>query len=117
MLLCETMKANESILIEGSLQYSTTIGYSDSLTFEGKRTDLKEQKRGDRLLAIDAKFFTSYKAQFTESSIFRDLDKLTSGLSCAFREKTSKTRKNSFASGNWGCGAFGGTIILFTMLR
>jgi poly(ADP-ribose) glycohydrolase len=106
LLLCETMKETESILIDGALQFSTYRGYADSLEFDSRRLDLDKQRPGDRLLAIDAKFFTSFKAQFKEAFVLRELNKLHSGLSSAF--DPSDPVKNTFASGNWGCGAFGG---------
>lgn len=118
LLVCETMKASESILIDGSIQFSSYSGYSDSLQFTGAREDLQEQRPGDRLLAIDAKFFTGFKQQFKETLILRELNKLHSGLSaCSSSGEASEANRTQFASGNWGCGAFGGIPQVKSLLQ
>ena len=56
------------------------------------------------MLAIDALKYRYPKLQFGESKIFRELKKCYSG----FYIKTEQKNKVVLATGNWGCGAFGG---------
>jgi poly(ADP-ribose) glycohydrolase len=103
------MHLHEAVIISGSLQYCSYTGYSDGLTYAGDpKTKLSHQakKRGDVVLAIDACFFQSYPVQFKEDFIKREFFKLHAGLMPLDSEADGNRLK--FATGAWGCGAFGG---------
>jgi poly(ADP-ribose) glycohydrolase len=57
-------------------------------------------------LAIDAVHYRYHKQQFDEGKVVRELRKCYAGF--YFDDNKSKTRLPVLATGNWGCGAFGG---------
>ncbi|CAG5090337.1 Oidioi.mRNA.OKI2018_I69.PAR.g12562.t1.cds [Oikopleura dioica] len=113
-LLCEEMQKEEAIIVTGVQRFSNYSGYADSFRFEGSYNDpLAVSYKRDcygriptEVFAIDAvNYVYPYRGdtphdQFSATSIKRDILKAYS----AFKGCTPAT----IATGNWGCGAFGG---------
>lgn len=111
-LFCEEMRKEESIIVTGVQRFSKYSGYADSFRFEGPYEDPLQNKRDcykripTEVFAIDAVNYVypypgdSPHDQFSARSIKRDILKAYT----AFKGCTPAT----IATGNWGCGAFGG---------
>ncbi|VDK26367.1 unnamed protein product [Anisakis simplex] len=111
MLICERMRRNESIVIVGAQRYSDYAGYGNS--FQWYPLHAPEALSRDRferlhceLVAIDALPFSQPKHQFTVDLVDRELLKAY----CGFRVRDGSSK--AIATGNWGCGVFGGDLRL-----
>jgi poly(ADP-ribose) glycohydrolase len=62
------------------------------------------------VLAIDALNYASLEVQFHQKYIDRELLKAYAGFS--LRTATDNNKLKGIATGNWGCGAFGGDLHL-----
>ena len=106
-------------------RFSDYEGYGFSLRFGGNHVD--ETPRNDEgtvctaITAIDAiPYFnqsggsSSLKSQLTPENMARDANKALSGFKDFSSDESelecSKLKFPSIATGNWGCGAFGGNI-------
>ncbi|XP_067948934.1 uncharacterized protein [Watersipora subatra] len=125
MLFMERMKKNESIQMKGFQPFSKYTGYSDSLEYAGPWE--KEISRDDDgtpqtyVTAIDAiPFGADYRKQYKPAFILRDLNKAYVGMHQPQPISTNKTssqvHKRAVATGNWGCGVFGGDPQLKSLL-
>ncbi|KAG0037484.1 hypothetical protein BGZ82_002439 [Podila clonocystis] len=140
-LFSQPMEANEAILIKGIEQYSDYIGYSKSFEwFADHRDTTPRDKLGRRqreICAIDARPFkskVSRMGQFDKPLLLREINKAIAG----FRPSTINasewglvphleggsettgtvsTVPRAIATGNWGCGAFGGHLQLKFVLQ
>ena len=121
-LFTEELSSNESLLIVGAEQYSTYRGYSESFEWGG---DFKDHTLADewgrrqvRVVAIDALIFGGrWKwRQYERGRMERELVKAYSGFS-GETGSTPSGRMMAVATGNWGCGAFGGDPQLKAMLQ
>ncbi|XP_002155531.4 poly(ADP-ribose) glycohydrolase isoform X1 [Hydra vulgaris] len=117
-LFTEKLEPNESLLITGIERFSTYSGYAQTFKYRGRFNDLTPVDRWGRrysqVLAIDAHVFHCYSDQFKKSSLKRELNKAF----CGFLEKDiQKNELPAIATGNWGCGAFGGDIYLKALLQ
>ena len=104
MVFTEALLASEAVEVAGVEQYSEYSGYGDSFRFEGRHKDATPRDAGGRRLttvvAMDAISFRGDKAvQFRRPAVERELNKAFA----AFRGAGP-----AVATGNWGCGAFGG---------
>jgi len=109
VFLCDVLGPNETVLIRNTIQFSSYTGYSNSFKCTGLSRGLVSLVSGessdipwDDVLCIDA---TPYGAiyrdkQFVLSEILVELEKCRCGLSYSCHKP--------FATGNWGCGVFGG---------
>lgn len=120
LLLFEEMEPNEAILITGAERFSTYTGYADRFDYAGPFTDPNpidnEGQRCVNIVAMDAIVAGLGGDEFCQSLINRDINKAF----VAFSAKTSMDKadeKTSVASGNWGCGAFGGNKELKTLIQ
>jgi DNA polymerase III alpha subunit (gram-positive type) len=92
------MEPNEAIIISGALQYSKYTGYGWSFKYDGPHAfDLEKIPH---IVAVDATMNTYI--QFREDMIKRDISKLYVALNGI------PESKRKYATGHWGCGAFGG---------
>jgi poly(ADP-ribose) glycohydrolase len=92
------MEINEVILITGAERFANYSGYGSSLKFGGDFVDSSPKET--TIVAMDAyRITTDFTEQFVGKLFERDLTKAF----CAFSVKIP----GSFATGNWGCGAFG----------
>lgn len=115
----------ESILIAGAEQFSSYSGYGGTFAYAGPHEDKnpadEHKKRCVSIIAIDATPFMDDSfdrvfqepphedVQFQKKSILRELNKAYSGFTCRIAgDDLSAGKMAPVATGNWGCGAFGG---------
>lgn len=115
----------ESILIVGAQQFSTYKGYGGSFTYTGPYEDTNpvdnRQRRSVSIVAIDAIPFgySGADGQFKKQGILRELNKAYSGFTNKVTgdDDTDAKTRTPVATGNWGCGAFGGNKSLKTLIQ
>jgi poly(ADP-ribose) glycohydrolase len=101
------MGEHEAILLTGSERFSTTTGYAFSLGYAGSYVDpvarLLDGTPDSAVLALDALDYRyrDARAQYSAPAIHRELDKARVGFG-------GSPAGLPIATGNWGCGAFGG---------
>ena len=123
MLLCEQMEDHESILISGAEQFSTYTGYGSKFKYTGPCVDPnpidEKNRRCVSIVAIDAiPFSLGGGLQYNKPDIVRELNKAYSGFSFTVAGDTASSgKKVPIATGNWGCGAFGGDKELKTLIQ
>ena len=111
MFFMEVMDKNDAIGIYNTIEYSKYSGYGYQFKYEKSAitSDLTKIKR-HKIIAIDAMDFSSsyyiYKIR-NQENIMRDIHKAYVGFNL-INFKTEKNTKKTIATGNWGCGAFGG---------
>ncbi len=98
MSFMEVMSPNDAIRIDNSLKFSNYTGYSRSFKYENN----------PRIIAMDA-VIQGYDEtdQFNEKCIQRDIHKSFVCFNLINFDEKDNSEK-SIATGNWGCGAFGG---------
>lgn len=114
----------ESILIVGAEQFSTYTGYGGKFTYAGPHDDTNpvddRQRRSVSIVAIDAIPFgySGEDSQFKKQGILRELNKAYSGFTNKVTGDDNDTKTQTpVATGNWGCGAFGGNKSLKTLVQ
>ncbi|ELR16934.1 poly(adpribose) glycohydrolase [Acanthamoeba castellanii str. Neff] len=109
MLFCAKMGNNEAIFITGAERFSDYRGYGHGLAFGGNYVDRTPRDDQGRIVttivAIDA-VVAFGGVQWQEGAIVRDLNKVYCG--CWEPQRQPGQVLPAFATGNWGCGAFGG---------
>lgn len=117
LLFCEVMQPNESIVIKGAERFSSYTGYADSFEWSDDYIDETPRDGLKRLythvLALDAVLFPRFSLQFDEQNVRRELIKCF----CGFRSDSTNSKKAAIATGNWGCGVFGGDIELKFLIQ
>eukprot|EP00441_Pelagodinium_beii_P015462 CAMPEP_0197661264 /NCGR_PEP_ID=MMETSP1338-20131121/51350_1 /TAXON_ID=43686 ORGANISM="Pelagodinium beii, Strain RCC1491" /NCGR_SAMPLE_ID=MMETSP1338 /ASSEMBLY_ACC=CAM_ASM_000754 /LENGTH=451 /DNA_ID=CAMNT_0043238785 /DNA_START=19 /DNA_END=1374 /DNA_ORIENTATION=- len=123
LLVCPCMLDNEAITIVGGEQFSSYQGYAYKLEFAGNHTD--ESKRDDdgtalvAITAMDAFDFrgreSSMKTQMAPNMMLRELEKAAAAFAPV--DKEALEQWPVIATGNWGCGVFGGSIQLKAVLQ
>ncbi|KAF8947238.1 hypothetical protein BGZ47_009867 [Haplosporangium gracile] len=141
-LFCQQLEANEAVLIKGVERYSNYIGYSKTFEwFSDHRDPTPRDKLGRRMTevcAIDARPFKSRLSrldQFERHYVLREINKAIVGFrqspinasewglarpdddSTETSSSADKKRFRPIATGNWGCGAFGGHLQLKFVLQ
>ena len=123
MLICESMLDNEAILIRGAEQFSKYSGYGFEFQFNGPHVDKnpidEHNVRCVSIVAIDAipQGYTD-QDEYGTATLARELDKAYCGFSFIITGDDRGTRKmRPVATGNWGCGAFGGDKQLKTLVQ
>ncbi|KAF9413855.1 hypothetical protein HW555_008058 [Spodoptera exigua] len=100
MLFTEVMRPNEALIIIGVERYSKYVGYGHSFEFAGDYKDSTPRDSSARrrctVLAIDAAWV---------------------GVSFDTDASSERLQYPGVATGNWGCGAFGGTPHLKSLLQ
>ena len=126
LLCCEVKDADESILITGAEQFSTYSGYGGSFAYTGPYTDSNpiddHCHRAVNIIAIDAVpadwLPGGTPDQFTEEIILRELGKSFCGFDCnASGDGAEGGNRIPVATGNWGCGMFGGNKELKMLIQ
>ena len=109
LLVSPRMRDHEAILLRGAARLAASSGYGYSLRYAGPH-DPTGDAPDVGVLAIDALHFGRRGApvQFGQASCVRDLNKVRAGLS---------GEPATLATGNWGCGAFGGDPRLKALLQ
>ncbi|CAB3369765.1 Hypothetical predicted protein [Cloeon dipterum] len=111
MIFKNDMADNEAIVIEGAAPYAKYTGYAKSFKYAGPVTDQEKEIRSKTIIAIDAiNFYESgfhgpKHQQYSQKAVDRELLKACVGFS-------NCPAQMNIATGNWGCGAFGGDIEL-----
>jgi len=111
MFFMEVMDKNDAIGIFNTIEYSKYSGYGNKFKFEKSAItdDLTKIKR-HRIIAIDAINISSiyyiYKIRHQEN-IIRDIHKAYVGFNLINFDIGENVEK-TIATGNWGCGCFGG---------
>lgn len=121
MLFCECMLENEAIFIVGTQQYSRYSGYGDEFRFATPRMVERERpgqldrhgRWGPTITAFDALQHPGI-GQFSASLINREL--LKAYVAC-LGDFEDNSRGMGFATGNWGCGVFGGEPQLKSLVQ
>lgn len=119
-LFTEELDDNESLLITGPERYSEYRGYGKTFQWSGDYIDdtIRDTwgRRQVQVVAIDALVFhRNAKAQFKPGLMYRELNKAYCGFvsTCT----TTSGHQCAVATGNWGCGAFGGEPRLKAILQ
>jgi len=113
---CPAMKPDEAIVIIGAEQFSIATGYAGSLRYGGTFSDPTPRRDdgllGSHIVAIDAIDFRHLAAerQYEPDCILRELTKAWAGFSVSGTPL-------EIATGNWGCGVFGGDALLKSILQ
>uniref|UniRef100_A0A671Y718 poly(ADP-ribose) glycohydrolase n=1 Tax=Sparus aurata TaxID=8175 RepID=A0A671Y718_SPAAU len=117
-LFTEAMEYNECLIITGTEQYSKYSGYAESYKWKESHTDETPrddwQRRCTEIVAIDALKFRHFLEQFLPEKMVRELNKAYCGF---FRSNTNSKHLSAVATGNWGCGAFGGDTRLKALIQ
>jgi poly(ADP-ribose) glycohydrolase len=116
MLLSPRMREGEAIVLRGAERFSRTRGYGASLAFAGRFDDASPRAADGtpevEVVAIDAVDYrgADARAQYTPEDVLRELNKARSGFG-------RDAAQRPIASGNWGCGAFGGDPALKAVIQ
>uniref|UniRef100_A0A8C6URW8 poly(ADP-ribose) glycohydrolase n=1 Tax=Neogobius melanostomus TaxID=47308 RepID=A0A8C6URW8_9GOBI len=117
-LFTEALGHNECLVITGTQQFSKYTGYAQTYKWAGRHHDITPrdgwQRRCTEIVAIDALQFRTFMEQFKPDKIDRELNKAYCGF--ARPEEPSETL-SAVATGNWGCGVFGGDTRLKALLQ
>jgi poly(ADP-ribose) glycohydrolase len=110
-LVVPTMEKDVAVAFLGSEQFTFPKGYAFSLQYGGPYSET-QTAQPSCILAVDALNIESKQDQFDDLAIRRELIKFAAGLSCR-----SAGNYGEVATGNWGCGAFGGDPELKALIQ
>ncbi|XP_010779390.1 poly(ADP-ribose) glycohydrolase-like [Notothenia coriiceps] len=117
-LFTEALDHNECLIITGSQQYSKYTGYAQTYKWAGSHQDTTPrdgwQRRCTEIVAIDALQFKNFLEQFHPDRLNRELNKAYCGFA---RPEEQSQNLSAVATGNWGCGVFGGDTRLKALLQ
>uniref|UniRef100_A0AAQ4QKL9 poly(ADP-ribose) glycohydrolase n=1 Tax=Gasterosteus aculeatus aculeatus TaxID=481459 RepID=A0AAQ4QKL9_GASAC len=117
-LFTEALDPNECLIIKGTQQYSKYTGYSHTYQWGGSHRDTTPrdgwQRRCTEIVAIDALQFKNFLEQFNPDKLNRELNKAYCGFA---RPEERSQNLAAVATGNWGCGVFGGDARLKALLQ
>ena len=119
-LFTEALSDKESLVVTGFEQFSSYCGYADTFQYTGDYKDetIRDdwRRRQTQLVAIDALVLRSNpQKQFSAGLRLREVNKAYCGFLCHTPGPSGAFP--AVATGNWGCGAFGGNIELKAMLQ
>jgi poly(ADP-ribose) glycohydrolase len=115
-LFCPILRDGEAIVILGAEQFSSASGYAEGLTYAGPYQDMTpigaDGSLASYVVAIDALDFNAEDPgfEYTPQAILRELNKAFAGFD-------GPDSPAEVATGNWGCGAFGGDPELKSVLQ
>ena len=115
--LSDVLLPNEAVIIRNTIQFSDYSGYSSSFKCLGLSRYLLAAFQDpsftiprDDILCIDAiPFGPDKEKQYSLNNILRELEKCRVGLTTGCCK--------AFATGNWGCGVFGGDTQLKAVIQ
>ncbi|KAM7408671.1 hypothetical protein PAMA_002410 [Pampus argenteus] len=117
-LFTEALEYNECLIITGAEQYSKYSGYAESYKWKDSHKDETPrddwQRRCVEIVAIDALKYRHFLEQFLPEKMSRELKKAYCGF---FRNNANRKHLSAVATGNWGCGAFGGDTRLKALIQ
>jgi len=116
-LFTEEMGDNECIFIKGSERFSNYTGYGSTFTWSGDYNDCIKMdnlnRRMTEIVALDAyNFGMNHLTQYSEELVLRELNKAYTGFFHPLN-----VNPTPIATGNWGCGAFGGDKQLKSIIQ
>ncbi|XP_016993582.2 poly(ADP-ribose) glycohydrolase [Drosophila takahashii] len=115
-LFTESLRPFESLVMLGAERYSNYTGYAGSFEWSGNCEDStprdSSHRRQTAIVAIDALHFAQSQHQYREDLMERELNKAYIGF-----VHWMITPPPGVATGNWGCGAFGGDPYLKALLQ
>lgn len=115
-LFTECLDDGEALIITGTEQFNSYVGYASSFQFAGDFNDttpLDEcNRRKTRIVAIDALPYRNYYEQFKEENLKRDINKAYVGFA-----NNDDTDRQPVATGLWGAGAFNGHPIRSALIQ
>lgn len=127
LLYCECMAKYETILITGAERFSSYSGYGGNFTYAGPYTDpnpieIEKNRCSVSIVAMDAipaAWLPGGAAyQFKGEAILRELCKAYCGFGFdVIGDTAGGSSRVPVATGNWGCGAFGGNKELKTLVQ
>ena len=116
LLFTETLGEDEVLVVVGAEQFTSHTGYSDTFRFAGRHWDTTMRdssgRRQTSLVAMDALRYRDPGDQWRPANIRRELGKALAGFSNPYTASLA-----AVATGNWGCGAFGGCPRLKLLLQ
>ncbi|KAG0374442.1 hypothetical protein BGX24_010407 [Mortierella sp. AD032] len=132
-LFTQMLQNNEAVLIKGAERFSNYNGYAQTFEWHSDHIDTtprdKLGRRKTEICAMDALPFKSEPQrldQFCESTVLRELNKAIAGFRRSpitssdwglCRGEVPSPRGDLIATGNWGCGAFGGHLQLKFLIQ
>ncbi|CAK1601349.1 unnamed protein product [Parnassius mnemosyne] len=120
MLFTEVLRPNEAVMIIGGERYSRYVGYGHTFAWAGEWHDTAPRdcsgRRRVALLALDALQHGAQR-ECSPHGLARDLHKAWVGFSFNTDNENEGMNFPGIATGNWGCGAFGGTPQLKSLLQ
>ncbi|KAF9094463.1 hypothetical protein BGX29_009487 [Mortierella sp. GBA35] len=132
-LFTQMLQSNEALLIKGAERFSNYNGYANTFEWHSNHIDTtprdKLGRRRTEICAIDALPFKSGPQrldQFCESAVLRELNKAIAGFRRSpitssdwglCQGEVPSPRGDLIATGNWGCGAFGGHLQLKFLIQ
>ena len=118
-LFTQELEDNECLIMKGAEQFSSYSGYGSTFDWAGSHTDSTVHdawgRRETCIVAMDALVVRSSTTQFKPGLIQREVNKAY----CSFMtsDPTPSGRPTAVATGNWGCGAFGGDKRLKALIQ
>lgn len=110
-LFTERLNNGEALIMTGAERFSRYKGYGDTFKWDGNYVDETPfddyNRRRTSIVAIDATRQTRSNEQFKSGMILRELNKAYAGF-----HSRATGQLAAVATGNWGCGAFGGNLHL-----
>ncbi|KAF9570384.1 hypothetical protein EC968_001838 [Mortierella alpina] len=132
-LFIQRLQENEAVLIKGAERYSNYNGYARTFEWHSDYVDTTPRdqlgRRKTEICAIDALPFKSQDQrleQFSEEYVLRELNKAVTGFRRSPLTASEWGRCKAegpiattplIATGNWGCGAFGGHLQLKFLIQ
>ena len=115
ILLCARMRDHEAILLQGVRQFAEYTGYGYAFACAGPAED--RARAGEEVVALDA-LMGGGARQYDDGAMLRELRKLRAALGDGGEaERADGGAAAPFATGNWGCGVFGGDARLKALLQ
>eukprot|EP01107_Rhizomastix_libera_P000378 TRINITY_DN1066_c0_g1_i1.p1 TRINITY_DN1066_c0_g1~~TRINITY_DN1066_c0_g1_i1.p1 ORF type:complete len:790 (+),score=239.65 TRINITY_DN1066_c0_g1_i1:29-2398(+) len=102
LLFSAVLGKHEVIIIKGVKRFSSHTGYADSFRFSGEYNDTSS---GSEILCMDALQFSPIPKQ---RIIQYDINYILREINKAYIAFSHAAPGAPIATGNWGCGAFGG---------
>eukprot|EP00794_Sanderia_malayensis_P016702 gene16702-18396_t len=117
-LFVERLDPNECLVVKGAERFSSYAGYAQTYRWDKDFIDLTPRDRWGRryteVVAVDAHVFNIYAHQFKPAMLKRELNKAYCGF---HNPKVDPVNLPAIATGNWGCGAFGGDARLKALIQ
>lgn len=118
-LFTESLNDTEALVIAGCERYSDYDGYGQTFSWSGNHEDCtlrdSSRRRKTHIVAIDALPLhpIGFPDQCLRDLMLREMNKAYVG----FLYTLATSRAPAVATGNWGCGAFGGDVKLKALLQ